>query len=214
MIEIIPSILVESAKEFERRLRLVDSLVKTVHVDILDGTAFPHVSWHDAQMIGDINTPVVYEIHLMVENPLPIIAEWKKHVPQLRRAIIHAELDRPIGLVLEEIKQIYKLEAGLAFNPETPIKDKLNKEFNLDALLVMGVHPGASGQPFLGELIFDKIRRLHADLPTIPIACDGGTTKEIIPSLLSAGCTRLVTASAIFGAIDPQLALKDLQAMI
>lgn len=214
MIEIIPSILVESAKEFERRLRLVDGHVKTVHVDILDGTSFPHTSWHDAQMIGDINTPVVYEIHLMVENPLPIIAEWVKHVRNVRRAIIHAELDRPIGLVLEEIKQIHKLEAGLAFNPETTIKDKLNKEFNLDAILVMGIHPGSSGQTFLGEPILERIRRLRTDFPTLPIGCDGGVNQETAGQIIAAGCTRLVAASAIFEAADPLQALKDLQAMI
>lgn len=208
MVELIPSLLVESAQEFERRLRLIDTLVKTVHVDILDGTVIPHVSWHDARAIGDIATPVHYEIHLMVENPLPIVEEWKRNVPTLQRAIIHAELDRPVGLILEEIRQVHKLEVVLAFNPETTIKDTWGREANLDGLLAMGVHPGASGQPFLGELILENIRRLRALFPTQPIACDGGVTPENAQAIVKAGATRLVSAGAIFHRSDPQTALK------
>lgn len=214
MIELIPSLLVESAKEFERRLRLVDAHVKTVHVDILDGTMFPHVSFHDPQMIGDIATNVHYEIHLMVENPLPIIAEWKKHVPNLVRAIIHAELDRPVGLILEEIKQTHKLETGLALNPETPVKEMLTHIPNLDSVLVMGIHPGASGQAFLGELALDKIRTVHAHAPNMPIACDGGVNLETAETIINAGCIRLVAASAIFNAPSPGEAIKALSASL
>lgn len=210
MIELIPSLLVQSHKEFEERLRLVDQKVKTVHIDILDGSIYPHVSWHDSQVVEDIVTPVQYEIHLMVENPLPIIAEWKARVPNLVRAIIQSELDRPVGLILEEIKQIHKLEAWLAINPESPIKDGLTTEANLDGVLVMGVHPGASGQPILLDLTVSKVRQLRGDFPTLPIACDGGVTQENAETLVKAGCNKLVVASAIFSAPNPTQALDEL----
>ena len=210
MIELIPSILVESAKEFERRLRLVDGLVKTVHIDILDGTIYPHVSWHDPRVVGDIATSVEYEIHLMVENPLPIIAEWKKLVPNLRRAIVQSELDRPVGLILEEIKQIHHLEAYLAINPESVIKEELRKEANLDGVLVMGVRPGASAQPILLDLTLSKLQHLHGLIPNLPLCCDGGVRAENMETLVKAGCTKVVTASAIYDAPDPALALKNL----
>lgn len=210
MIELIPSILVESHQEFERRLRLVDQKVKTVHVDILDGSIYPHLSWHDPQIVGDIVTPVEYEIHLMVENPLPIIREWKKHVPNLKRAIIQAELDRPVGLVLEEIKQTLHLEAWSALSPETPVKDSITREANLDGVMVMGVHPGASGQPILLDLTISKIHQLRGDFPTLPIACDGGVTAENAETLVKAGCTKLIASSAIFSAENPAEALDQL----
>lgn len=209
MNELIPSILVESEEEFERRLRLVDGHVKTVHIDILDGTMFPQTSWFDARAVGAIETPVVYELHLMVENPLPIIKEWSEHVKQLKRAIIHLELDRPISTLLEDIKQWYKIETGLALNPETPIEEIKHHTEMLDALLVMGVHPGASSQPFLGDAVIEKIRSLHHYYPQLPIGCDGGITPELAPSLIEAGCSRLVVASGIFRASNPTETIKN-----
>lgn len=214
MVELIPSILVESEKEFERRLRLVDAKVKTIHIDILDGTIFPHVSWYDPQTIGDIMTNVRYEIHLMVENPLPIIAEWKKHVPTLFRAIIQAELDRPVGLVLEQIKQTHKLETCVAISPETPVKTQLLQIPNLDSVLIMGVHPGASGQTFLADEAIDKIRLIRAHSPNLPIACDGGITLDNAETIIQAGCTRLITASAIFNAPNTEAALTEFLARV
>ncbi len=209
MIELIPSILVSSQEEFERRLRLVDTHVKTVHVDVLDGTMFPQMSWFDARAVGAIDTPVIFELHLMVENPLPIIKQWKEQVKNLKRAIIHVELDRPISTLIEDIKQWDKLETGLAINPETPIEEVKHHVSMLDSLLVMGVHPGKSGQPFIGESVLEKIRALHQHYPQIPIGCDGGITPELAPSLVQAGCSRLVVASSIFSASDPVAAIKN-----
>lgn len=211
MIEIIPSILVESKEEFERRLRLVDPLVKTVHIDILDGTLFPHVSWHDPQVVGDIETAVDYEIHLMVENPLPIIDAWKGHVKNLKRAIIHAELDRPREAILERIRQWHKLEGGVALNPETPYEEIRRLINSLDLILVMGVHPGRSGQSFEGEYILNKIREIHKAAAHLPLSCDGGVTTLNTADLIQAGCSRLVVASAIWQAPDPAAAIAHFQ---
>ncbi len=211
MVEIIPSILVESKEEFERRLRLVDEQVKTIHVDILDGTLFPHVSWHDPQVIGDIVTKVNYEIHLMVENPLPIIDAWKQHVPTLTRAIIHAELDRQLESIIERIRQWYKLETGVALNPETPFHEIHKHMDQIQSILVMGVHPGQSGRPFEGEYILQKIREIHHQYPELPIGVDGGVTLENAPGIINAGCDRLVTASAIWAAPDPCAAIRQFQ---
>ncbi len=211
MIELIPSLLVDSQIEFERRLRLVEGVTKTVHVDILDGTLFPHMSWHDARAIGALATGVRFELHLMVTNPLPIIAEWKRLVPGTIRALVHAEIERPLGKVLEETRQTYGLEAGVAVNPETPLEEIHNVFHELDALLVMGVHPGSSGQTFEGTYILDKIRQARHHRPDLHIEIDGGVTKDLIPSLISAGVTRICTASTIFSTVHPEQAFRELQ---
>ena len=92
--EIIPTLLVQSENEFERRLRLVEHDVTTVQIDVLDGTMFDAMSYHDARAIGAMRTDVAFELHLMIENPLAVVEAWKNHVPTLKRAIFHAELDR------------------------------------------------------------------------------------------------------------------------
>ncbi len=210
MIDILPSLLVESKQEFERRLRLVENAVPVVHVDVLDGSMFGQTNWYDARAVGAMATPVRYELHLMTTNPLPIVEEWKREVPGLIRAIIHAEIERPIGTLLETIKENYKIESGLALNPESPLDEVHHLLHAIDALLLMSVHPGRSGEPFEGDYILDKIRLARNHVPTLAIEVDGGVTLALAPSLVQAGATRLCAASAIFAAADPSAALAAL----
>ncbi len=210
MIEIIPSLLVESKEEFERRLRLVENDCKTVHVDILDGTLFPQTNWFDARAVGGMRTKVKYELHLMVENPLPIIEEWKKEVKQTRRAIVHSEMHRPIGAVISHIRDFLKLESGVAINPETPMSELHEVLHEIHQLTIMGVHPGSSGQAFEGDYILEKIREAHAHRKNLPIEIDGGVTEKLLPRLVEAGATRICAASLLFQARDPQAMLKKL----
>ena len=212
--EIIPSLLVDGKEAFERRLRLVENHVKTVAVDILDGSTYQVTNWFNAEAISAMHTPVQFILHLMVENPLPIIEKWMRLVPNTVRAIIHAESDRPLGAIIQQIQQTYKMEAGLALNPETPLNEIHPVLHEVDEVLLMGVRPGHSGQPFGGEVILEKTRQLRGHIPELPLAVDGGVQKENILDLLSAGITRFHVTSAIFDAEDPLHALKELQTMV
>ena len=211
MNEIIPTILVNSKQEFEKRLRIEEQLAPTIQIDILDGSLFPVVNWHDAEAVAQIETPVSFEIHLMVNNPLPIIAEWVAKVPNVKRAIIHAEIERPLGKIIEEIRTTHFIEAGVAINPETPIEEIHSILGELDVLTIMGVHPGINGAEFEGEYILDKIREAKNRAPELIIEVDGGITDELIPSLIKAGASRFALASAIFKAQNPQKAWQNLQ---
>ncbi len=211
MIEIIPSLLVESAAEFERRLRLVEHDCETVHVDILDGSMFGNTSWHDARAISAMRTNVKYELHLMVENPLPIIETWHEHVKQTHRAIVHAEISRPFGTILEHIREFMKLEGGVAINPETPLSDVENVIHYIDELLIMSVHPGQSGRGFEGGYILEKIRAARNHRKDLTIEVDGGITPALIGPLTKAGANRMCMASSIFQSQNPTETLRSLQ---
>lgn len=211
MIELIPSLLVDSQEEFERKLRQVEGGAATVHVDILDGTLFPHTTWFDARTVGNMRTDVKYELHLMVENPLPIVEEWKRHVQGLIRAIVHAEIKRPVGAVHSVLRDELKLETGIAVNPETPLHEIEELLHTIDHLTIMGVHPGSSGQAFEGDYILEKIRQAHRHRSDLPIEIDGGVTKENLPSLIEAGATRICAASLLFNAANPEEELHHLQ---
>ena len=210
MIEIIPSILVNSKGDFEKKLRLVEHHAGTVHVDILDGTLFPNTTWHDARSVGAMKTDVNYELHLMVQNPLPEIEAWKKHVSTVTRAIIHAEINRPVGSVVDTIHHIHKLEAGIALNPETPLSQLNSSVHNADMLLIMGIHPGFSGQEFLGLQILKKIRKARERWPDLLIEADGGVREDNISLMKAAGCNRVCAASLIYNSDNPKEMLKKL----
>lgn len=214
MKQIVPAFLVESEQQFEKQLRAIEHDCSLIQIDILDGTLFPHISWFDPIAIGALSTNVDMELHLMVENPIPIIEAFQKHVPNMKRAIVSAEMHRPTGAVVAYIKDELKLEIGVAINPETPLKEIEEVLHTIDQLTIMGVHPGSVGQPFEGEMILDKIRQARHHRPDLMIEIDGGVTETLIPILLDAGVNRIVSGSHIFHSEYPNETLKHLQSLL
>ncbi len=217
MIEIVPAFLVESEKEFEKNLRAVEKDCRLIQIDVLDGSLFPNTTWYDPKRIGALKTDVEMELHLMVENPLPIIEEWKKYVPTFKRAIVHTEMHRPSGVVTGYIKDILKLEAGIALNPESPLSEVESVLHQVNQLTIMSVHPGYQGQTFGdsqhggdAEFIFNKIRSARAHRSDLVIEIDGGVTQDLIEPLVKAGANRLCVGSALFKTKDPSATLKAL----
>lgn len=214
MTQIVPAFLVESEQQFEKQLRAIENDCSLIQIDILDGTLFPNISWFDPVAIGQLSTNVEMELHLMVENPIPIIEAFQKHVPNMKRAIVSAEMHRPIGAVTSYIKDILGLEVGVAVSPETPLKEIEEVLHSIDQLTVMGVHPGSMGQTFEGEIILDKIKQAKHHRPDLHIEVDGGVTEALIPTLMSAGADRIISGSGIFHSEHPSKTLKHLQSIL
>lgn len=215
MFHIIPAILAPDQETFEARLRAAESFADTVQIDILDNTFVPFSSWADPEVIKTLQTPLSYELHLMVADVEKYLTLWSP-IKNVTRALFHIE-----PLVGREndahdllgTMAFYGWETGLAVNPETdasvlePFVEKIN------TVLFLGVNPGQSGQAFKPEVV-EKIKAFKAAHPTIMVAVDGGVTAETIPALKAAGADVLCVASAIFGADDPKAAFLDLQKLL
>jgi len=221
MTQIVPAFLVESEKEFERSLRLVENDCPLIQVDVLDGSLFPNTCWYDPERIGALKTDVEMELHLMVENPIPIIEAWKKHVPTFTRAIVHTEMHRPSGVITGFIHDDLNLEVGIALNPESPLSEVEEVLHVVDQLTIMSVHPGYQGQTFGDpthggdvESILEKIRSARAHRKDLVIEVDGGITRDLIEPLVRAGANRLCIGSAIFKTDDPTGTLKTFNKLI
>jgi ribulose-phosphate 3-epimerase len=221
MTHIVPAFLVESEKEFEQNLRLVENDCSLIQVDVLDGSLFPNTCWFDAERVGNLKTNVEMELHLMVENPIPIIEAWKRHVPTFTRAIVHAEMHRPTGAITGFVKDQLGLQVGVALNPESPLREIEEVLHQIDQLTIMSVHPGRQGQTFGdpehgGDLtsILDKIAQARAHRPDLMIEVDGGITAELVPILVKAGANRLCVGGTIFKSTDPTGTLKALNQLV
>lgn len=214
MKQIVPAFLVDSEQQFNKQLRLIENDCELIQVDVLDGSLFPNISWFDPIVIGQFLTKVKMELHLMVENPIPIIEAWQKHVPTFKRAIVSAEMHRPDGSVTSYIKDILGLEVGIAINPETPLKEIEEVLHMIDQLTIMGVHPGRMGQSFEGDAILDKIKQAKHHRPELIIEIDGGVTEELIPKLIAAGVDRIVSGSLIFKSENPTKELQRLNQIV
>ncbi|MBI1908394.1 hypothetical protein HYS28_03185 [Candidatus Uhrbacteria bacterium] len=209
--EILPAVLARDATDCKARL-LHDGLRRVApmfHVDVLDGSMFDATCFADPTVIGQWENLPDIEVHFMVHNPLPHIVAWHEHVATTKRVLIHAEVARPLGAIIERATQL-GLETGLVLNPETKVERIEHHLHDLDALQLMGIHPGASGRPFLGEPILAKIRRARQLYPNLVIAVDGGVGPSTLGPLREAGATRCVASSAIWASEDPAEAYRNL----
>lgn len=218
MIQIVPAILAESEKQFEQSLRAVENDCDLIQVDVLDGTLFSNTNWFNPARIGALTTNVQMEVHLMVENPIPIVEAFKQHVPTFVRAIVSAEMHRPLGAVVGHIQDILRIPVGVAVNPETPLHEIEEVLHQIDQLTIMAVHPGFQGQAFGDDLhigdptaIFEKIKQARNHRSDLTIEIDGGVTDELIEPLIKAGISRICVGSLIFRAPDPRAKLKELK---
>ena len=203
MAEVVPSILVHSQEEFEEKInnQLVHVLAPVWHFDILDRSMFDAACWADAKVVAEADILPVLELHLMIEQPADTLLSWSRRISHVKRAIIHAEINGDVTEELARIKAL-NIESGLAINPETDIESIEDYITHVDLLLIMGVHPGQSGQSFLAEQVLPKIEEAKLRYPHVRIAVDGGVNEENAASIVAAGADQLVTASALWGSKD------------
>jgi ribulose-phosphate 3-epimerase len=105
------------------------------------------------------------------------------------------------------------MKAGLAVNPDTPVKEVFPYLETLDRVLVMSVNPGWAGQSFIEEAL-PKIEEVREEIDrrglSVDVEVDGGINERTAPRCLAAGATVLAAASSIFKAPDPGEAARRL----
>lgn len=205
--QIIPAILAQNKEEFVGKVTEIFSDVEMIQIDIMDGRFVPHTTWGTPDEILELHLPVLFEAHLMVENPEEVVEDWIR--VGAHRVIFHIEAAKNPGLVIEKIRGLGR-EIGVAINPETPIA-ALSEWLNLiDYVLVMGVTPGASGQKFQPKAL-QKIKELKKIRPGLRVGVDGGVNFETAKDIAAAGADALNAASAIFEYPEPEEAIEILQ---
>jgi ribulose-phosphate 3-epimerase len=111
-------------------------------------------------------------------------------------------IDRSLALIREGGAQ-----AGLVFNPATPLHYLDHVMERLDLVLLMSVNPGFGGQQFIPATL-DKLAAVRARLDAytqksgrkILLEVDGGVKIDNIAAIARAGADTFVAGSAVFGA--------------
>lgn len=194
---IIPAVLVMSTEELTARLNFAQEVTDSVHLDLIDGQfvtgeSLPVSLWPKLDLGYS-------EAHLMVENPIPYLADIK--AKGVIRVIIHVESKFNLNELVSACRQL-DLLIGFAVNPDTDL-DVLKKYLGVSNYFqIMGVTPGQSGQrqdpnTSLAVTYLSK-------LPTkrLLISVDGGIRAENIGRLKEAGASYFVASKAIFGRGD------------
>ena len=147
-----------------------------------------------------ITAPI--DVHLMVQPVDDLVVEFARAGASMitfhPEASIH--VDRTINLIKEN-----GCEAGLVFNPTTPLGSLDWTLGQLDMVLLMSVNPGFGGQSFI-PYVMEKIVRVREMIDAtdreVRLEIDGGVTVDNIGSLARAGVDTFVSGSAIFGTDD------------
>ena len=214
MIQIAPSILSADFLHLEKDVELVNRHADLFHLDIMDGTFVPNISF---------GFPVVEAIAQKARKPLDVhlmIVHPEKYVERFAKAgaaliSFHYETaQEQSGAILEQIRNL-GVKAGLVINPDCPVQAIFPYLHQVDFVLIMSVFAGFGGQKFIPESL-ERIRTVRAELdrigrPDVPIEVDGGIGPANAADVVAAGASILVAGSSVFKATNPVEAIESMR---
>ncbi|SHH98874.1 ribulose-phosphate 3-epimerase [Ferrimonas marina] len=206
---ICPSILsADFARLGEDVAKVLEAGADVVHFDVMDNHYVPNLTIGpmvcqalkaDMDRRG-IQAPI--DVHLMVKPVDRLIPDFAKAGASI--ITFHPEASEHIDRTVQLIKD-HGCQAGLVFNPATPLHYLDHLMDKLDVILLMSVNPGFGGQSFIPGTL-DKIRqvreRIEASGRPIRLQVDGGVKVDNIAEVAAAGADMFVAGSAIFNQPD------------
>lgn len=175
-----------------------------VHFDVMDNHYVPNLTIGPmvCQALRNYGITAPIDVHLMVEPVDALVPQFAKAGASI--ITFHPEASKHIDRTLQLIKE-QGCQAGLVFNPATPLTYLDYVMDKVDVVLLMSVNPGFGGQKFipatLEKLAAARTMIKQSGLP-IRLEIDGGVTVDNIAEIAAAGADMFVAGSAIFNSPD------------
>ena len=182
------------------------------HLDVMDGVFVPNITFGSPVLdIFKNYAKKPLDIHLMIVNPENYIDKFSSYNPDT--ITFHIEAVKDISAILNKIKNL-NIKAGLAINPDTPIKDLEPYLNEIDMVCLMGVFPGFSGQKFINKTnsrLRDLKNLIESKKSKALIQIDGGVDLSNVKELSRLGADILVSGSCIFKSKNPSKIIDSLK---
>lgn len=184
-----------------------------VHFDVMDNHYVPNLTFGPpiCKALRDYGITAPIDVHLMVKPVDRLIPDFAEAGASI--ITFHAEASEHIDRSLQLIKA-HGCQAGLVFNPATPLHYLDHVMDKLDVILLMSVNPGFGGQSFIPETL-NKLRevrrRIDASGRSIRLEIDGGVKVDNIAEIAEAGADMFVAGSAIFAQPDYQAVITQMR---
>lgn len=173
----------------------------------MDGQFVPPITFGDVLATNLRNhTEAPMEAHLMTITPERHFDAFIK--AGCKRIIFHVEATVHAHRLVQELKS-KGVEAGIAINPATPVEAIENLIGDIDLALVMTINPGWGGQPLI-PFTLEKIQRIRALRPDLPIEVDGGVDPNTLPQIIAAGANIFVVGSYLLRAPTLEEGVKSI----
>lgn len=197
-----------------RDCRLVNkSAAGWFHLDVMDGMFVPNISFGFpvCKAIAEVAEKPL-DAHLMIVEPWRYIERFAKLGVKYLSVHYEACNEKHLKECIKMMRDL-GLGVGVAINPETPAEVLIPYLRQIDYVVVMGVHPGYSGQKYIPETT-EKVAVLSEMIASAEADCfievDGGVGLSNIAELEKLGAGVFVAGSAAFSADDPKAAIRAL----
>ena len=205
------SILSADLAHLADQVRLVEPFADAIHIDIMDGRFVPPITFGPLVVAALRRvTERTLHGHLQVETPEALFDELASAGMDVVSFHLEA-VDDPAPVMAKA--RGAGLRVGLTVSPETPAEALFGSLDDLDDVMVMSVHPGWAGQPFIPASLA-KVSAVRTELERrglrADVEIDGGISAANARRALDAGANVLVAASAIFQATDIGAAAREL----